>query len=236
MARVIDPEFFYIFKPIMSYADYFPRRQFPAVRALCQASSSRIPGDASRAWMEGARLFPEEFECAANLTISDDSIKMHRYIDDPFKLMGLSRESLSEGTFQAAWWMTRRVVPKTAALRLRNLLHLVKRSGMATDTDLAASRWLAGGESRHWRVGGLRTWPGAVFGYYASAWSQEDLQWLISSGLDPDAFISIILGLIGNGEGVLPPKNGLPFHVVRTVYEEGLTVEYARELFSDALV
>lgn len=236
MARVIDPESFCIFKPVMSYADYFPRRQFPAVRALCQASSSRIPGDSSRAWMEGARLFPEEFERAANLTVSDDSIRMHRYIDDPFKLMGLSRESLSEGTFQAAWWMTRRVVPKTAALRLRDLLHLVKRSGMATDTDLAASRWLTGGGSRHWRVGGLRTWSGVIFGPYARAWSQEDLQWLISSGLDPDDFISIVLGLIGNGEVVQPPKNGLPFHVVRAVYEEGLTVEYARELFSDALV
>ena len=236
MARVIDPEFFYIFKPVTSYADYFPRRQFPAVRALCQASSSRVPGDASRAWMEGARLFPEEFERAANLTISDNSIKMHRYIDDPFKLMGLSLESLSEGTFQAAWWMTRRVVPKTAALRLRNLSRLVKQSGMATETDLAASRWLAGGEGRHWQVGGLRTWPGVVFGHYARAWKQEDLQWLISSGLDPDAFISIVFGLIGNGKAVQPPKNGLPFHVVRTVYEEGLTVEYARELFSDALV
>lgn len=228
MAREIQREAFYRFRPTYSYSDVFTRAETPALRALCQASGGGN-GPFNQAWLRGAGRFTEEFERSALAAFNANVIRVYLFIDDPWKLTGYAREELSEGTFQAAWDQTRRVTDRAAAERLGNIMGIVERHGMMTPTQFEAAKWLSGGKLS----GGRRfssSWSSFIFGNYAQNWSDEDLSWLIGSQATPDELLCVVYGLIGAEVGIRPPANGLDFKLIRLVLEEGIAVEYVREI------
>lgn len=228
MPREIQREAFFRYRPTYSYSDVFARNELPGLRALCQASGSGN-GPANQAWLRGAGRFMEEFERAALAAFNANSIRMYLFIDDPWKLTGHTREELSDGTFQAVWDQTRRVTDRTAAERIGNIMNVVERRGMMTPTQFAAAKWLCGGKFS----GGRRfstSWASFIFGHYARNWSDGDMAWLIESQVTPDEMLRAAYGLIGAESGVQPPDGGLDFRLIRLVLEEGIAVEYVREI------
>ena len=106
---------------------------------------------------------------------------------------------------------------------------IVERYGMMTQTQLEAAKWLSHGKFS----GGRRfssSWPSFIFGHYARSWSDEDLSWLVGSQTAPDEMLRVVYGLIGAEVGVKPPADGLDFKLIRLVLEEGIAVEYVREI------
>lgn len=229
MAREIRREAFYRYRPTYSYSDVFPRNELPGLRALCQASGGGN-GPSNQAWLRGAGRFTEEFERAALAAFDANNIRMYPFIDDPWKLTGHTREELSEGTFQAVWDQTRRVTDRTAAERISNIMGIVERHGMMTQTQLDAAGWLQNAKAKF--SGGRRfssSWASFIFGHYARNWSDEDLTWLIGSQTTPEELLSAVYGLIGAERGVQARYAGLDFRLIRLVLEDGIAVEYIRE-------
>ena len=229
---------FHAYAPTKSLLQYIDVARHPSVFGVVADGFGGSNSTESRTWLVAYERFGDDFEEAAKkYDPRDEGLKgkLHPHIDDPWKLTGYTHDEISLAThYVAAMTVPPLLSEHTGHSGLTFLMRTVARHGMAPDSLIDCAEWYSRGvvvPSAVWTY--HHGWATLLFGTPAGTWTAEDMQWLVEFG-DKEAFQDAYTALTGITSALTQTSARLPFPALQAVLADGVSPEYAKELFADA--